>query len=108
MEYSCQDFINPIMELQQAKSNVRLAWVPREKKHSPMTIIKKGLEATTNVIKSRALKNIVPLITHMHAWAERKEAATSMKHHPSGMEDAWPHAYHSKDAGSKGSATAAA
>ena len=29
------------------------------------------LEARTNVIKSQALKNIVPLITHMYAWAER-------------------------------------
>ena len=36
-----------------------------------MAIIKKLLEATTNIIKSRALKNIAPLITHMHAWAER-------------------------------------
>ena len=31
-----------------------------------MTIIKKMLEAETNVTKSRALKNIVPLIAHMH------------------------------------------
>ena len=34
-----------------------------------MTVIKKMLEATTNFIKSRALKNIVPVIAHMHAWA---------------------------------------
>ena len=41
-----------------------------------MTIIKKMLEATTSVIKSRALKDTVPLIAHMHAWAERADAAT--------------------------------
>ena len=42
-----------------------------------MTVIQKMLEAT-NVIKSRALKNIpvVPLIAHMHAWAERADAGT--------------------------------
>ena len=41
-----------------------------------MAIIKKLLEATTNVIKSWTLKNIVPLITHMphDAWAERADA----------------------------------
>ena len=43
-----------------------------------MTIIKKMLEATANVIKSRALKYIVPLITHMHAWAERADATHAM------------------------------
>ena len=32
-----------------------------------MTIIKKMLKAKTNVIKSRHLKNVVPLIAHMHA-----------------------------------------
>ena len=31
-------------------------------------------KATTKIMKSRALKNIVPLITHMHAWAERADA----------------------------------
>ena len=39
-----------------------------------MAIINKMLKATTNLIKSKALKNIVPLITHMHAWAERADA----------------------------------
>ena len=42
-----------------------------------MTIIKKTLEAETNVITSRALKITVlsvPLIAHMHAWAERADA----------------------------------
>ena len=43
-----------------AGSNILLAWVPHEKRlkrHGPMAIIKKMLEAmvaTTNVIKSRA------------------------------------------------------
>ena len=58
----------------QAGSNVLLTWVPPEKTHGPMAIVKKMLEATTNVTKSRALKTIVPLITHMHAWAERADA----------------------------------
>ena len=40
-----------------------------------MTIINKMLEAMTNVIKSKALK-VVPLITHMHAWAERAETGS--------------------------------
>ena len=35
-----------------------------------MTIIEKMLETETYVIKNRALKKIVPLIAHMHAWAE--------------------------------------
>ena len=74
MDRSCQSFVDPIEELQQAGSNVLLAWVPHKKTHGPMAIIKKMLEATMNVIKSRALKNIVPLITHMHAWAERADA----------------------------------
>ena len=39
-----------------------------------MTIIKKMLEAMANVIKSRALKTIVPLIAHMHALAEMADA----------------------------------
>ena len=29
------------------------------------------LEARTNVTNSQAVKNIVPLITRMHAWEER-------------------------------------
>ena len=66
-ECSCQSLINPIKELQQVGSNVLLARVPHETTHGPMAIIKKMLEAMTNVIKSRALKNIVPLIAHMHA-----------------------------------------
>ena len=74
MDRSCQSLINPIKELQQARSNVLLTRVPHAKTHGPMAIIKKLLEATTNVIKSRALKNIVPLITHMHARAERADA----------------------------------
>ena len=73
-ECSCQSLINPIKELQQAGCNVLLARVPHEKTQGPMTIIKKMLEDTTNVIKSRALKNIVPLIAHMHGWAERADA----------------------------------
>ena len=39
-----------------------------------MPIIKKFLEAETNVMKSRALKSIVPLIAHMHAWAKGANA----------------------------------
>ena len=39
MECSCQSLINPIKELQQARSNVLLTWVPHEKTHGPMTII---------------------------------------------------------------------
>ena len=39
-----------------------------------MTITKKMLEATTNVIKSMALETIVPLIAHMHARAEWADA----------------------------------
>ena len=74
MNCSCQSLINPIKKLQQAGSNVLLTRVPHEKTHGPMAIIKKMLEATVNVIKSRALKNIVPLLTHMHAWAERSGA----------------------------------
>ena len=70
MDCSGQSFIDLIKELQQAGSNVLLARVPHEKTHGPMTIIKKMLEATTNVIKTWALKNIVPLIAHMHAWAD--------------------------------------
>ena len=73
-----------IKELQQAGSNVLLARVPHDKTHGPMTIIKKMLAATTNVINFNdcqqlealpgALKNIVPFIAHMHAWAERADA----------------------------------
>ena len=59
-----------------------LARVPHEKPHGPMTIIRKMLEATTNVIKSRAFKSIVPLITHMHAWAERADAGNSCHAQP--------------------------
>ena len=58
---SFQSLINPIKELQQAGGNVLLARVPHVKTHGPMTIIKKMLEATANVIKSRALKNTVPV-----------------------------------------------
>ena len=74
MECSCQSLINPIKELQQARINVLLTWVPHEKKHDPMTIIKKMLVAETNVMQSRALINIVPLIAHMHAWAKGANA----------------------------------
>ena len=56
-----------LQKLQQAGGNVLLAQVPHEKTHGPMTIIKNMLEATTNVIKSRALENIVLLITHLQA-----------------------------------------
>ena len=76
MECSRQDFINPIKELQQARRNVLLAWVPHEKSHGPVTIIEKMLETTTNVLKSRVLKKLVPLITHMHAWAKMADART--------------------------------
>ena len=74
MECSCRGFINPITELQQAQRNILLAWMSHKKMHGPMTtgIIKKMLKAT-NVIKSEVLKTIVPLITHMHAWAERAD-----------------------------------
>ena len=74
MDCSCPSLINPIQELQQVGSNVLLTWVLHEKTHGPMAIVKNMLEATTNVTKSEALKNIVPLITHMHAWAERAYA----------------------------------
>ena len=40
-----------------------------------MTVTKKLLEAMTNIIKSRACNNTVPLITNMHAWAERANRA---------------------------------
>ena len=74
MGRSLQSLIDPIRELQQAGSNVLLTRVPHEKMHSSTAIIKEMLEATTNVIKGRALKNIVPLITHMHARAKRADA----------------------------------
>ena len=61
--------LSSIKDLQQAASNVLLAWVSHEKTHGPMAEIEMMLEAATNVIK-RALKNIVPLTTNMHAWAE--------------------------------------
>ena len=66
MECSCQRLIKPIKELQQARNTVLLIRVPHEKTHGPMTIIKKMLEAETYVMQSRALKNIVHLIAHMH------------------------------------------
>ena len=72
MECSCQSLINPIKELQQAGSNILLAGVPHEKTHGPMTVIKNRLEATTDVSKSWALKNIVPLTTLMHARANSR------------------------------------
>ena len=50
---SCQSLIDPIKELQQAGSNVLLTRVPHGKTHGPMVIIKKMLEATTNVIKKQ-------------------------------------------------------
>ena len=75
MDCSCQSLINPIKELQQAGSNVLLTWGPSEKTHGPMAIVKKMLEAMTNVTKSRALKNIVPLITHRGACLGKKQAA---------------------------------
>ena len=74
MECSCRSLINPIKELQQAESNVLLTRVPHERTHDPVTIIKKMLEATMIDIKSRALKNTVPPIAHMHAWAEKADA----------------------------------
>ena len=70
---SCQSLIDPIKELQQLGSNVLLTRVPHEETHGPTSIIKEMLETTTNAIKSRALKNIVPLFAHMHAWAERAD-----------------------------------
>ena len=74
MDCSCQSLIDPIKELQQAGSKVLLTRVPHVKTHGPMATVKEMLKATTNVIKSRALKNIVPLITYMHARAERADA----------------------------------
>ena len=74
MDCTCQSLKNPIKELQQAGSNVLLTRVPHEKTHGSMAIIKEMLEATTDVIKSRALKKIVPLIFYMHARAERADA----------------------------------
>ena len=58
----------------QRPSDTDAAW----KTHGPMTIIKKMLEAKTNVTKSRALKNIVPLIAHMHAWKEGPNAGNPL------------------------------
>ena len=81
MECSCQSLINPIKELQQARSNV--TWVPLEETHGPMTIIEKMLEAKTNAMKSRALKNIMPLIAFMQALAEGANAANPCHARPS-------------------------
>ena len=39
-----------------------------------MIVIKTMLETTTNVIKSKALRIIVPLIAHTHAWVERTDS----------------------------------
>ena len=76
MECSCLSLINPIRELQQAGSNILLAGVPHEKTHGPMTVIKKILEATMAVSKGWALKDIVLLITHMHARAKRRKSTS--------------------------------
>ena len=79
MDCSCQSLINPInpiKELQQVGSNVLLTWVPHEKTHAMAPwLSSKMLEATTNVTKSRALKSIVPLITHMHNQTAPARAA---------------------------------
>ena len=50
-----------------------LVWVllPREKMHGSMSVIdvKKTMEAMANVIKSRALKILAPLISITHMYA---------------------------------------
>ena len=50
-------------ELQQGQGKFLLAWVPFEQTHTPMTTIEKMLEATTAVIKSRALKHMYRPLT---------------------------------------------
>ena len=41
------------------------------------------LEATMNFIKSRALRTMVPLISHMHAWAEGADVLNPCHAQPS-------------------------
>ena len=67
---------NPIKELQQAWSNILLAWVQDERTHSSLTVIIKMLEVLTHVTKSQALRNLVSLITHVHARAGRADVRT--------------------------------
>ena len=47
MDCLCQRLINPIKELQQARSNILLAGAPHEKTQGPMTVIKRLLPGTS-------------------------------------------------------------
>ena len=74
---SCQKLINSIQHLQQAGCNTLVVGTSHEKADCPMTVIKKPGMADAHVIKCGAIKNRMPLIAYMHAWAQWANAGNT-------------------------------
>ena len=55
-EQTLKQSINPIQELQKARSSILLVWILHTKTQGPKTVTKKMLEAMTNAVQNRRLK----------------------------------------------------